>query len=137
MNNLLLAFAIALVTTVSIPASAFEHQELEATHNTHRIFSNEVTELEITLSTEIVVEGECNHAFLDGDFKEVLLPAGSGSLYKPYVADFYASQTEMACSGERKDVVSIKRIFKANKNNRIGLELLVPSGINIKVKEIK
>ena len=136
MNNLLLAFAIVLVTTVSIPASAFEHQEFEATHNTHRIFSNEVTDLEITLSTEIVVEGECNHAFLDGDFKEVLLPAGSWR-YKPYVADFYASQTEMACSGERKDVVSIKRIFKANKHNMIGLELLVPSGINIKVKEIK
>ena len=57
--NLLLAFFIALMATVSIPASAFEHQQFEATHNTHRIFSNGVTDLEITLSTEVVVEGEC------------------------------------------------------------------------------
>ena len=139
MNNLLLAFAIALVTTVSIPASAFEYQEIEATHSTHRIFSNGVTELEITLSTEVVVKGECNYASLNGDFKEVLFPAGSSSLYKPYVADVYVSQTEMFCSGEKKEVVSIKRIFKANNHNMIGLglRLLVPSGINIKVKEIK
>ena len=79
-----------------------------------------------------------NSASLDGDFKEVLLPAGSWSLYKPYVADFFTLVTEMGCPGRRKEVVSTKWVFKANKHNEIGLELLVPSGINIiKIKEIK
>ena len=107
------------MTTVSISAGALEYQKLEATYDVHRISAEQVTGIEITLSTEVTIEGECNSAFLHGDFKEVLLPAGSSSLYKTYVADFGAAATERLCLGVKKEVVSITKTFEADEQGRV------------------